>query len=251
MANTKISALTALTNPTGSEEFVYAYNNANWKITLDTMKSFVGWAGITTLTADANIWELSEWIYVTTYELYYKTWENVSHVDSVDSSWKHMLFVVEESTWEKSFFVYNIWHSTIIDWRARAAFGYSVSSSIWDINYLWKYNWSLNHFGASVEAWATGAASPLSEDNITQLINNVMWTSTLTVSSQYPPYKWVPYTIIFNSIASGETYSVTTWTGVTNPYGITLPSSSTKKCVITLMPTSASTAIITGCTIEP
>jgi hypothetical protein len=41
MANTKISALTALTNPTGNEEFVYAYNNANGKITLDTMKTFV------------------------------------------------------------------------------------------------------------------------------------------------------------------------------------------------------------------
>jgi hypothetical protein len=41
MANTKISALTALTNPTGSEEFVYAYNNANGKVTLNTMKSFI------------------------------------------------------------------------------------------------------------------------------------------------------------------------------------------------------------------
>ena len=41
MANTKISALTANTNPNGWEELVYAYNNANGKMTLNTMKTFV------------------------------------------------------------------------------------------------------------------------------------------------------------------------------------------------------------------
>lgn len=41
MANTKISQLTANTNPSWSEEMVYASNNANGKITLDTMKWYV------------------------------------------------------------------------------------------------------------------------------------------------------------------------------------------------------------------
>ena len=41
MANTKISQLTANTNPSGSEEMVYALNNANGKISLNTMKTFV------------------------------------------------------------------------------------------------------------------------------------------------------------------------------------------------------------------
>jgi hypothetical protein len=40
MANTKISQLTANTNPTGNEELVYAYNNTNGKMTLNTMKTF-------------------------------------------------------------------------------------------------------------------------------------------------------------------------------------------------------------------
>jgi hypothetical protein len=40
MANTKISQLTPNTNPTGSEELVYAFNNANGKMTLNTMKTF-------------------------------------------------------------------------------------------------------------------------------------------------------------------------------------------------------------------
>lgn len=41
MANTKISQLTALSNPTWSEELVYAFNNANGKMTLNTMKTFI------------------------------------------------------------------------------------------------------------------------------------------------------------------------------------------------------------------
>ena len=48
MANTKISALTANTNPTWWEELVYAYNNANGKMTLNTMKTF------------ANTWQQAE-----------------------------------------------------------------------------------------------------------------------------------------------------------------------------------------------
>lgn len=48
MANTKISALTANTNPNWWEELVYAYNNANGKMTLNTMKTF------------ANTWQQAE-----------------------------------------------------------------------------------------------------------------------------------------------------------------------------------------------
>jgi hypothetical protein len=40
MANTKISQLTLNTNPNGGEELVYAYNNTNGKMTLNTMKAF-------------------------------------------------------------------------------------------------------------------------------------------------------------------------------------------------------------------
>lgn len=48
MANTKISALPSNNNPTGSEELVYAYNNSNGKMTLNTMKTF------------ANTWQQAE-----------------------------------------------------------------------------------------------------------------------------------------------------------------------------------------------
>lgn len=65
MANTKISALTANTNPTGNEELVYAYNNANGKMTLDTMKTFantwqqeelVSWTNIKTINNQSLLW---------------------------------------------------------------------------------------------------------------------------------------------------------------------------------------------------
>lgn len=41
MANTKISQLTENTSPNWAEELVYAYNSTNWKMTLNTMKTFV------------------------------------------------------------------------------------------------------------------------------------------------------------------------------------------------------------------
>lgn len=58
MANTKISQLTLNTNPNGGEELVYAYNNSNGKMTLNTMKAFatddvqeklVSWTNIKTI----------------------------------------------------------------------------------------------------------------------------------------------------------------------------------------------------------
>lgn len=55
MANTKISQLTALTNPTGNEELVYAYNNANGKMTADTLKTFIWSWKQDTLVSGTNI----------------------------------------------------------------------------------------------------------------------------------------------------------------------------------------------------
>lgn len=55
MANTKISQLTALNNPTGSEELVYAYNNSNGKMTLNTMKSFANTGQQAELVSGTNI----------------------------------------------------------------------------------------------------------------------------------------------------------------------------------------------------
>ena len=242
MANTKISALTANTNPNWSEEFVYAYNNANGKITLNTMKAFVWWAWITTLNADANIWELSEWTYVTAYDLYYKTWE------AVPARWtskSQMIFVTEETTWQKWYFVFSAWHTSSV-YTSKISYGYSLSSSDWTCNEMWARDWSLIQYeeaNYSVQAFRA--------DNISQKISNITSsTQELAVSTSTPPYAWVTYTVYIDSVQSWDTYSITLWGWITNPFNITLPSGSNKKCLITVLMTSTTTWIVTWCTIE-
>jgi hypothetical protein len=78
---------------------------------------------------------------------------------------------------------------------------------------------------------------------------NNTWANAITIGSANPPYPWLTYTILINSVASA--YDVQLWTWVTNPFGITLPSNSTKKCVITVLITSTTTGIITSCVMEP
>ena len=248
MANTKISALTANTNPNWSEEFVYAYNNANGKITLNTMKAFVWWAWVTTLNADANIWELEEWTYVTTYDLYYKSWEYVPVWHAAWATRKQMIFVTKEATWERWYLVFNVAHKNT-NYSGRASFGYSISSSVGTCYELKSWEAPLNLFETGVNASST-SVSYLDSSILTELIE---WiddsVNEIGISTQNPPYPWVTYTKIINSVASGKTYTITLWTWVTNPLGIALPTASNKKCVITLVPTSTTTAIVTSCTI--
>lgn len=249
MANTKISALTANTNPNWSEEFVYAYNNANGKITLNTMKSFVWWAGITTLNADANIWELSDGIYETSHLLYYKSWENIPSSSSSSAIWKQMLFVTTEASGGRAFFAFNTWH---ISWTYiyRASYWYSLSASEWSCNKLWSWDASLQQYDYIL--WTTRShPDTLTDYTLTQVLDDIddSVSNSLNVSNVNPPYPWVTYTILVNSVKSGETYSITLWQWVTNPLNITLPTNSNKKCVITLLITSSTTAVITSCTI--
>lgn len=248
MANTKISALTATTTPTWSEEFVYAYNNANGKITLNTMKSFIawwGWSGVTTLNADANIWELAGWFYETEYELYYKSWEKVPTISTASATRKQLLFVSQESNWARGYLTFNSTHTTTN--RAFASFWYSASSSDWVCRKLDDREWALKAYNPV--STTTGVDS-IWYDNLTQIITAASGTSTLELrTGTNAPYPWVTYTILFESVSSA--YTVALWTGVTNPFGITLPSSSNKKSVITILITSTATAIITSCVIEP
>ena len=126
----------------------------------------------------------------------------------------------------------------------------SISSSVGECYELRNWDASLKTFGNGIYASST-SVSYLDSSILTELIE---WiddsTNEIGISTQNPPYPWVTYTKIINSVASGKTYTITLWTWVTNPLGITLPTASNKKCVITLVPTSTTTAIVTGCTIE-
>lgn len=281
MANTKISQLTPNTNPSGNEELVYALNNTNGKMTLNTMKAFAsadsqatlvsgvnirtinnqsilwsgnidvswGWGGSfepTELGWDANIWELSEWVYITTYDLYYKSGEKIPLLTSTWATNKQMLFVVEEWTGQKGYFVYNVGHrNTSVS--SYACYWHSVSASVWVNHQLWSWDASLKKY-----AWVLPSVSiiePISWAGFTQIVDWISGAYDLAINQSNVPYEWVTYTIIINSVQSWETYTVWLWTGVTNPLNLTLPTSSNKRCVITLIATSETTAIVTWCTI--
>lgn len=244
MANTKISALTANTNPTWLEELVYAYNNANGKMTLNTMKAFVGWAGITTLNADANIWELTDGIYETTYKLYYKSGEEVPYLYS--GSIKQMLFVAAESWWGKAYFVFNTWYRSWVWYVPYASYWCSVSSSEWECDQLASRDWTFKQYVPTALTWECDA---IYGREPVQIVSNATGTNTLRPSSSSAPYPWVTYTIYFETVSSS--YTVSLWTGITNPFGITLPTSSSKKSIVTVLMTSTTTGIVTWCTIEP
>jgi hypothetical protein len=249
MANTKISALTALTNPTWSEEFVYAYNNANGKVTLNTMKSFIWeWGTVTELTADANIWELAGGTYLTAYNLFYKTWEKVPTNQVTWATREQMLFVTEETNGDKAFLVFSVWHTSTVT-NSYASFWWSKSSSEWEVFRLSSRDWALRQYGIYVNSLQSGINS-FAADSLTQIIDWISGTDYLTVSTGSSPFPWVTYTVYISSVASGQNYTIDLWTWVTNPLNIALPTSSTKKCVITCLITSTTTAIVTGCTIE-
>lgn len=127
MANTKISQLTALTNPTWNEEFVYALNNANGKVTLDTMKTFIGswWGGGSytawtwiDITSDviSNTWVLS--LNSITWAVHLKTinWNNIVWAWDIDTT----------ST-------YTEYNYSALQWPAASWYHVPTSSEWWDV----------------------------------------------------------------------------------------------------------------------
>lgn len=201
------------------------------------------WVAITELTADANIWELSDWIYDTTYDLYYISWQKVPVYSALSATKKQRIQVAWETTGEKAFFVFNVWHNNTYTY-SRCSFWFSKSSSEWECHRVRERDASLKEY--AIATWQTDF-EPIWDGSwiwLTQLVDSVEWTQTLSVS--WNVYSWVTYTIIVNSVSSS--YTVTLWTWVTNPLNITLPTSSNKKCIITMIATSSSTAIVSWCT---
>ena len=278
MANTKISALTALTNPTWNEELVYAYNNANGKMTLDTMKTFAsadsqatlvsgvniktinnisllwsgnidvswggGWGGFepTELGGDANIWELSEWAYVTTYDLYYQSGAAVpaGQADSAESH-KHLLFVVSAWSGQNAYMIlteYNVGSSVF----SSSCFWNSASASSGACKVLKDADYVFRQLQAEVD---TTSPWRFDENIINQVISNASGTCTLEVNQSVR--SWITYSIYFDSVQ--DSYTVTLWTWITNPFNITLPSASNKASLVKVLMTSSTTGIVTECLI--
>lgn len=274
MANTKISQLTALSTPTWWEELVYAYNNTNGKITLNTMKTFAsadsqptlvswvniktinntsilwswnidvswggGWGGWPTeLSGDANIRELNEWTYTTTYELYYKSWNHLLHWWN-EQNWKTYIIVTVNSNNERWFFYFDnddsSWYSRWESW-----YWTSTSASSWFLYQLKSYTWFMDMHANAWWWWSFGSKNTF---NITKY--NLSWTVELTSNNWF--YEWMDYSIIIPTQSNQYTITVD-WTSITNPFNITLPTNTTKHAIMYFKAISDTVAEIVDCKI--
>ena len=232
------SSSTFITRSTSPYDWSSVNNDNLWWAVTWPQQVTPDW--VTELTANANIWELSEWTYETTYDLYYKSWKKLK-----TSSWtaKQRIVVIEESTWIMWFFAFNVWHYNTT-YTSRAYFWYSVSSAVWDVVTLANFDAAFEMYIPSTWAWFKMIWE---NDCITNISDSITWSNTLEVASWVVLYEWVQYN---NIITSWTSYTITIdWTSVTNPLNITLPSSSSKPCIITSIATDSTHAIITWCTI--
>lgn len=146
MANTKISQLTATTTPTGNEELVYALNNANGKMTLDTMKSY------------SNVWQQATLV----------SWVNIKTINGLSVLWSWNI-TIEWGGWQPSY------DYSAMQWPCATWYHIPMESERANIKTIWTtLGWTANDwagFWAAVKmpfAWDRAYAS----GNI-----NNQWTS--------------------------------------------------------------------------
>lgn len=168
MANTKISQLTENTNPTWWEELVYAYNNANGKMSLNTMKTFV----------QNNL----SW-YATTADLAGKqdtlvSWTNIKTVNWYSLLWSWNIVISWWWGWD-----WQIIYEAIVDY-----------SGNWDYTTLW----------AALQAWATSIYiknGTYNESPVEVEDNNflIVWETEWWVILNYQIDSTTPYCIKYTN----------------------------------------------------
>lgn len=121
MANQKISQLTPNTTPNGNEEFPFAYNNANGKMTTDTIKGYVNtWmqqqlvsgTNIKTINGNSLLWSWNitiswwgGWGWITWYDCVVDAWGNWDYTTiwAAIAWWNRIILVMpwtyNESEW--------------------------------------------------------------------------------------------------------------------------------------------------------
>ena len=155
MANTKISALPANTTPSGSEEMVYASNNANGKITLDTMKWYVE----SNLTWYATTSDLNTWLAWKQDTLV--SWTNIRTINGASIMWSWDIIVtwwtwytawtgIDITGWVISA-TWGVWWQDIYDAIVDAS-GNGDYTTIWAAVAAGKYNLYIKNWNYTEEA---------------------------------------------------------------------------------------------------
>ena len=194
MANTKISALTANTNPSGSEEMVYALNNANGKISLNTMKTFVE----NNLTWYATTSDLTTWLAWKQDTLV--SWTNIRTINGASVVWSWDI-IVTWGTW------YTAWTWIDITWWAISnTWVTSVNWQTWAVTVSWGWSWwydcvvaadwtwDYTTIWAAVNAWKKNIfVKNWSYTESAQRDVKTAWNNTLHVT--WESYLWVNVTV--------------------------------------------------------
>lgn len=176
MANTKISQLTANTNPTGNEELVYAYNNTNGKMTTNTLKTFVqpdlsgyqekliSWTNIKTINNSSILWSWNidiswwgggNWQFLFDAVVASDGSGDFTTVSAALADWKSTIYVRKWSYTDTTWDATN--RNVMIVWERWATITFSELTSTWTTGYVMRvstwYNYYLEWLKFIVTSW--------------------------------------------------------------------------------------------------
>lgn len=231
MADVKISELTAKTNPDGWEELVFAEWGSNWKVTLNTVKTFVQ------PTIDSSMSDDSE-----------NAVQNKVVKEYVDSKTETKSDTAPENpeAWDQ-------WYNTtdnklyLYNWESWEEVG-SWWGGGWDFDPTWTYpqlhagladNLYTSDNIIDIDVWnfRTTAGSESVPSSGTASLNNLKWAVKRTVAkngwtitptaSDWIYVTWISkldYIYETSNTSETRTFTLTSWVWDTNPimYGITV-----------------------------
>lgn len=201
MANTKISALTPNTNPSGGEEMVYALNNANGKITLNTMKTFVQ----NNLTWYATTADLTTWL--ATKQDTLVSWTNIRTINGASVMWSWDI-IVTWWTW------YTAWPWIDITWWVISATWWTWGSWF-DCTVASDWTWDYTTIDDAITAWEqsifvknwtyTMSSWTLSTWNFTMVWED---KNLVVINITYPTRSWTIFTMTSDTTSISNSFLI-------------------------------------------
>lgn len=212
MANTKISQLIENTNPTWFEELVYAYNNNNGKMSLETMKTFVqpdlsSYATISQLQLKQD--KLVSWVSVKTVN-----WNSILWSGNIDTTVNYSEYDYSAMQWPAPAWFHvplNTewqWLKTIMDWLTFAETWWDI----WRVNLHMPFAWYRN---LSATAWYQGSIGIYwsSYSNSNSQASRLIINSSNSSISDYSRWNWLSIRCFRDEfVVPTSSWSVINWT---------------------------------------